>query len=45
MIGLARDMLGVPFETLIEEYRALPLKPAVLEKWFYANAVDFFRLS
>lgn len=45
MIGLSRDMFGVPFEALIDEYRALPLKPTVLKKWFYENAVNFFRLS
>ena len=43
MVGLSRSTFGIPFETLIAEYQALPLKPAVLEKWFYRNALTFLR--
>jgi predicted TIM-barrel fold metal-dependent hydrolase len=45
MTGLSWEAFGVPFETLIAEYEALPLKPAVLEKWLYGNAKRFFRLA
>ena len=45
MIGLSWEAFGVPFETLIAEYEALPLKPAVLDKWFYGNAAEFFCLA
>ncbi len=43
MVGLSRSTFGIPFATLIAEYEALPLKPAVLEKWFYRNALAFLR--
>ncbi len=45
MAGLSWEAFGVPFETLIAEYEALPLKPAVAEKWLYGNARRFFRLG
>lgn len=45
MIGLSGSLIGAPFETLIEEYEQLPLKPKVLDRWFYDNAVEFFRLG
>lgn len=38
MVGLSWLTLGLPLETLIDEYLALPLKDAVKEKWLYANA-------
>jgi predicted TIM-barrel fold metal-dependent hydrolase len=43
MVGLSRSTFGIPFETLIAEYQALPLKSAVLEKWLYRNALTFLR--
>ncbi len=43
MVGLSRGIFGVPFETLIGEYRQLPLKESVMEKWLYRNALNFFR--
>lgn len=43
MVGLSRSTFNAPFETLIAEYQALPLRPAVLEKWFYGNAKTFLR--
>jgi predicted TIM-barrel fold metal-dependent hydrolase len=43
MVGLSRGIFGVPFETLIGEYQDLPLKPAVLEKWLFTNAMTFLR--
>ena len=45
MVGLSRGIFGVPFETLIGEYAALPLKDHVMEKWLYRNAQTFFRLG
>ena len=42
MIGLSQGAFGVPYATLIAEYEALPLKPNVLDKWFYGNAARFF---
>jgi predicted TIM-barrel fold metal-dependent hydrolase len=45
MVGLSRGIFGAPFEELIGEYQALPLKDTVMEKWLYANAADFFRVS
>ena len=43
MVGLSRGIFGVPFEELIAEYDALPLKDCVKEKWFYRNALTFLR--
>ena len=43
MIGLSRSTFNTSFETLIAEYEALPLKPAVLDKWFHRNALTFLR--
>jgi hypothetical protein len=43
MVGLSRSTFGIPFEQLIAEYQDLPLKPAVLEKWLYRNALTFLR--
>ena len=45
MVGLSQAAFGVPFETLVAEYEALPSKPAVLEKWLYGNAKRFARLG
>lgn len=44
MVGLSRYLFGVPFETLIEDYKNLPLKEKVIEKWLYGNAANFHRL-
>ncbi len=43
MVGLSRGIFGVPFEALIGEYQALPLKDSVKEKWLYGNALTFLR--
>lgn len=43
MVGLSRRTLGMSFPAIIAEYEALPLKPAVLEKWLYRNAQTFLR--
>lgn len=43
MVGLSRGIFGVPFEELISEYEALPLKDSVKEKWLYRNALTFLR--
>jgi len=44
MVGLSRYLLGSSFESLIAEYRKLPLKDKVIEKWLYGNAAAFLRL-
>ncbi|MCC6852690.1 MAG: amidohydrolase [Comamonadaceae bacterium] len=44
MTGLSRYLLGASFEELIAEYRKLPLKERVIEKWLYGNAAEFLRL-
>ncbi len=45
MVGLSRYLFGTSFEDIIAEYRKLPLKEKVLEKWLSGNARDFFRLG
>ena len=45
MVGLSRYLFGTSFEELIGEYRALPIKEKVMEKWLYGNAATFFRLG
>lgn len=44
MVGLSRYLFGTSFESLIEEYRKLPLKDKVVEKWLYGNAATFLRM-
>lgn len=44
MAGLSRYLMGASFETLIDEYKKLPLKEKVIEKWLYNNAATFLRL-
>jgi predicted TIM-barrel fold metal-dependent hydrolase len=44
MVGLSRYLFGTSFETLIEDYKNLPLKEKVVEKWLYGNAATFHRL-
>jgi predicted TIM-barrel fold metal-dependent hydrolase len=38
MVGLSWEAFGLPMETLVEEYAALPLKDSVIDKWLYKNA-------
>ncbi len=45
MVGLSWEAFGIPMEDVVAEYEALPLKPAVLEKWLSTNARRFFRLG
>jgi len=45
MVGLSWEAFGLPMESLVEEYAALPLKDAVIDKWLYRNAQRFFRLA
>jgi predicted TIM-barrel fold metal-dependent hydrolase len=45
MIGLSRYLFGTSFAEVIKGYEDLPLKSAVLEKWFSGNARTFFRLD
>lgn len=42
MVGLSRQLIGLPFESLIQEYLDLPLKDSVKEKWLYDNAARVF---
>lgn len=44
MVGLSRYLFGTSFESLIEDYKNLPLKDKVIEKWLYGNAATFHRL-
>jgi predicted TIM-barrel fold metal-dependent hydrolase len=42
MVGLSPGLIGLPYETLIQEYLDLPLKDSVKEKWLYGNAARVF---
>lgn len=44
MIGLSRYLFGQSFQSLIDDYKSLPLKDKVIEKWLYGNAAEFHRL-
>ena len=44
MVGLSRYLFGTSFESLIDDYKNLPLKDHVIEKWLYGNAANFHRL-
>lgn len=44
MVGLSRYLFGASFESLIDDYKNLPLKEKVVEKWLYGNAATFHRL-
>lgn len=45
MIGLSRGTFGLPMKDIAAEYAKLPLKDAVLEKWFYGNAKRIYRID
>jgi len=45
LVGLSAGLVGQSYETLIEEYQALPLKDAVKEKWLYRNAARVFGIE
>lgn len=45
MVGLSRYLFGMPFEDIVAEYRKLPLKDKVVEKWLSGNARTFFGLA
>ncbi|MDH3599508.1 MAG: amidohydrolase family protein [Candidatus Tectomicrobia bacterium] len=45
LVGISAGLVGQPYETLIEEYLALPLKDNVKEKWLYGNAARVFGLD
>ena len=42
LVGLSAGLVGQPYETLIQEYLALPLKDTVKEKWLFKNAARIF---
>ena len=41
---MSAGLVGQPYETLIQEYLALPLKDTVKEKWLYKNAARDLRV-
>jgi predicted TIM-barrel fold metal-dependent hydrolase len=45
LVGLSAGLVGQPYETLIAEYMALPLKDSVKDKWLYHNAARVFGLA
>jgi uncharacterized protein len=45
LVGLSAGLVGQSYETLLDEYMALPLKDTVKEKWLYDNAARVFRLD
>jgi predicted TIM-barrel fold metal-dependent hydrolase len=45
LVGMSAGLVGQPYETLIQEYLALPLKDSVKEKWLYKNAARVFGLA
>jgi predicted TIM-barrel fold metal-dependent hydrolase len=45
LVGLSAGLVGQSYETLLEEYMALPLKDTVKEKWLYHNAARVFRIA
>ena len=45
LVGLSAGLVGQPYETLIQEYLALPLKDTVKEKWLYGNAARIFGIA
>jgi predicted TIM-barrel fold metal-dependent hydrolase len=42
MIGLSRYLFDCAYGELVEEYKQLPIKEKVMEKWLYGNAQRFF---
>lgn len=45
VFGSAANDLGLPLEDIVNEMKALPLKPSVKEKWLYYNARKLFRMD
>jgi hypothetical protein len=45
LVGLSAGLVGQSYETLLDEYMALPLKDTVKEKWLYHNAARVFRIA
>jgi len=45
MVAISLASVGIPYKESISFYEALPLKEHVKDKWFYANARNFFRLG
>lgn len=45
MVGVSWLTLSQPYETLLSEVMALPLKDAVKEKWLYHNAARVLRIA
>jgi predicted TIM-barrel fold metal-dependent hydrolase len=45
LVGLSAGLVGQSYETLLDEYMALPLKDTVKEKWLFHNAARVFRIG
>jgi hypothetical protein len=45
LVGISAGLVGQSYETLIEEYLALPLKDSVKDKWLYHNAARVFGIE
>ena len=45
LVGMSAGLVGQPYETLIQEYLALPLKDTIKEKWLFKNAARIFRIE
>jgi predicted TIM-barrel fold metal-dependent hydrolase len=45
LVGLSAGLVGQPYETLLAEYMALPLKDTVKDKWLYLNAARVFGIE
>jgi predicted TIM-barrel fold metal-dependent hydrolase len=43
VFGSAANDLGLPLKDIVREMRELPLKPSVMEKWLYYNAMNLFK--
>jgi len=43
LFGTSWDILGLPMRQLIDEVRALPLRPDTVEAWLYGNGAKLFR--
>jgi uncharacterized protein len=42
LFGTGAFLLGRPLTQLVQEFQALPVRPAVMEKWLYQNAANLW---
>jgi len=45
VFGSAANDLNLPLKQIVEEMKSLPLKPAVIDKWLYDNALELFQMN